>query len=71
MGEAKGARAPPVTACSPHFSLLKILFLDHHVTRQQTMMEKGIVTFKYNSRLTFLDFCKIACNQLLYINVTQ
>ena len=28
------------TACAPHFDLLKILFLEHHVTaRQQTMIK--------------------------------
>ena len=33
------------TYAPPHFSLLKILFLEHHATtRQQTMMEKGIIT---------------------------
>ena len=36
------------------------------------MTEKGITTFKHNSRLTFLDSLKkIAGTQLLYINVTQ
>ena len=37
-----------------HFGLLKIMFLEPHATtRQQTMMEKGIITFKHNSALTF------------------
>ena len=54
---ARRGRAPShlKAACAPHFSLLKILFLEHHVTtKQQTIMEKGIIlTFKHNSRLTF------------------
>ena len=38
-----GRPMPPLTAaCAPHFGLLKILFLEHHVTtRPQTMMKKG------------------------------
>ena len=46
------------TACAPslrpHFDLLKLLFLEHHATtRQQTMMEKGRITFKHNSPFKF------------------
>ena len=52
QGGAMGGRAPP-----PHFGLLKMLFLEHHATtRQKTMMEEGIITFKPNSRLTFSRF---------------
>ena len=41
----------------PHFGLLKILFVEHHVTtRQQAMMEKGIITFKYKFPLAFSRF---------------
>ena len=44
-------------AVPPHSALLKILFLEHHATtRQRTMMEKGIITFKHNSPLTFSQF---------------
>ena len=54
--EARVGRAPLTTACAPHFSLLKILFLKHYLrTILQKMIEKEIVTFIYNSRLTFLD----------------
>ena len=37
-------------------------FLEHHVTtRQQPIMEKGIITFNHNSRLKFLStLCEIA-----------
>ena len=47
---------PPNGRLCPHFGLLKILLLKHHVTRQQTMMEKGIITFKHNSPLMFFRF---------------
>ena len=57
----------------PHFGLLKIPLLEHHATtRQQTIMEKIIVTFKHISPLIFFSIlCEIAGNQLLYINLTQ
>ena len=48
---------PPNSRLCPHFGLLKILLLKHHATtRQQTMMEKGIITFKHNSPLMFFRF---------------
>ena len=54
---ATGGLCPLTYACAPHFSLLKRLFLEHHATtRQQTVMEKGIITFKHNSSLTFSRF---------------
>ena len=54
---SQGGRAPITDACAPHLGLLKILFLEHYsVTRQHTMMEKGISTFKHNSPLTFSRF---------------
>ena len=71
---SQGSHAPLTNACAPHLGLLKILFLEHYsVTRQHTMMEKGISTFKHNSPLTFSRFfCEIADNQLLcHINLTQ
>ena len=41
----------------PHFGSLKILLLEHHATtRQQTMMEKEIITFKQNFPLMFFQF---------------
>ena len=54
-GDARKGRAPLSTACAPpRFGLLKILFLEDQVAvRQQTMMEKGIITFKHNLPLTF------------------
>ena len=46
-GGGQGGRA----LVSPHFGLLKILFLEHHVTaRQQTILKEGIIMFKHNSR---------------------
>ena len=71
---SQGGRAPLTDTCAPHLGLLKILFLEHYlVTRQHTMMEKGISRFKHNSPLTFSRFfCEIAGNQLLCdINLTQ
>ena len=51
---AREDRAPLTAAAAPHFGLLKILFLEHRPkTRQQAMMEKGIITFKHNFSLTF------------------
>ena len=47
-------RAPRNGCLCLHFGLLQILFLEHHaMTRQQTIMEKGIITFKHNSPSTF------------------
>ena len=34
-GAAKGAVPPLTTACAPHFGVLKLLFLEHHVTARQ------------------------------------
>ena len=35
-GRGAGGRAPPqMTACAPHFGLLKLLFLEHHETTRQ------------------------------------
>ena len=46
-GYGKG-RAPLTAGYAPHFGLLKIPFLKHHVTtRQSTMMAKGKITFKH------------------------
>ena len=53
------ARRPgPLTAAfALHFVLLKIWFFEYYVTtRQQTVMEKGIITFKLASRLKFSRF---------------
>ena len=69
-----GGCAPLKDACAPHLGLLKILFLEHYsVTRQHTMMEKGISTFKHKFSFdVFSIFCEIAGNQLLcHINLTQ
>ena len=47
---------PLTAACAPHFALLKILCLEHHsMPRHQTMIEKGIITFKHNFPLKFID----------------
>ena len=54
----QGSRAPPLTtACAPLFRSTQNTFLEHHVTtRQQTMMEKGIIMFKNNFRINFSQF---------------
>ena len=45
-GEPRGVVPFLAAALPPKFGLLKMLFLEHHSTaRQQTMMEKGIITF--------------------------
>ena len=44
-------RAPLTTACAPSFRFTQNTFLEHQVTtKQQATMEKGIITFKHNSR---------------------
>ena len=56
LGEAGGLYPLNGHLC-PHFGLLKILLLEHHgMTRQQTMMEKEIITSKHNSPLIFFQF---------------
>ena len=53
----QGGRAPLTTACAPPFRLTENAFLKHHVTtRQQAVMEKGIIAFKDNSCLKFSQF---------------
>ena len=53
-GGASSAVSPLTTTCAPPFRFTQNAFLEHHVTtRQQTMMEKGIITFKHDSRLKF------------------
>ena len=51
----QGAVSSLATACDPPFRFTQNTFLEHHVTtRQQTIMEKGIINlFKRNSRLKF------------------
>ena len=47
-------------ALPPDFGLLKILFLEHHVTtRKQTMMQKGMITFS-PTYLTKVTYCILA-----------
>ena len=47
---------PLTTAYAPSFWFTQNKFLEYHVTtRQETIMEKGIITFKHNFRLTFFD----------------
>ena len=55
--EGQGAVPPLTAACVPHIGLLKVLFLEHHVTvRQQTMMVKVIITFNITfSAPNFID----------------
>ena len=48
---AMGGRIPFTTACSPPFQFIQNTFLKHHgTTRQQAIAEKGVITFKHNSR---------------------
>ena len=43
--EGQGGRAPLMAASAPHFVSPKITFLKYHaMTRQQTMMEKEIIS---------------------------
>ena len=56
-GGGKKGPYPPNGRLFPRFGLLKILLLKHHATtRQQTTMEKGIITFKHNFPLMFFRF---------------
>ena len=49
-----GGPCPPNDCVYPPFRFPPNTFLEHHVTtRQQAIMEKGIITFKDNSRLKF------------------
>ena len=52
-GEARGA-VPPNDCLCPPFWFIQNAFLGHRVTtRQQAIMEKGIIIFKHDSRLKF------------------
>ena len=63
----QGGSAPPNGCFASSFWFTQNILLKHHVTkRQQSMVEKGIISFDVLSIL-----CQIAGNQLLYINVTQ
>ena len=54
---SQGGHAPLTDAFAPHLGLLKILFLERYsVTRQHTIMEKGISAFKHNSPFRFSRF---------------
>ena len=49
-----GAPSPLTTACAPPFWFIRNAFLEHRVTtRQQAIMEKGIIIFKRDFRLKF------------------
>ena len=51
-GGPRGLVPPLTTACAPSSRTILNTFLEHHVTtRKQTITEKGIITFKLNSRL--------------------
>ena len=53
-GGARGAVPPLTTACAPPFWFIQNAFSEHRVTtRQQAIMEKGIIIFKHDSRLKF------------------
>ena len=46
---------PLITTCAAPFWFIQNTFLKHHLrTRQQAMIEKRMITFKRNSRLSFL-----------------
>ena len=50
----QGRRTPPNDHLCPPFRFTQNVFLEHHVTtRQQAIMEKGIIIFKHDSRLKF------------------
>ena len=68
-GGAKGSVPFKGRLCS-HFGLLKILLLKHHVTtRQQTMMEKGIITFKHNYlSMLFRFFAKLQAPTAVHLS---
>ena len=52
-GEARGG-VPPNDCLCPPFWFIQNAFLEHRVTtRQQAIMEKGIIIFKHDSRLKF------------------
>ena len=56
MGGQRGLY-PPYGRLCPQVGLLKILLLKHHATtRQQTMMEKGIITFKHTGNYSLMFF---------------
>ena len=75
-GGGAGEPCPPTKRLLvPHFGLLKQLHLEHHSkTRQQTMMEKGIINY-FQTQFSFdvlSILCEIAGNQLLcHISLTQ
>ena len=53
-GRARGAISPLTTACAPPFQFAQNAFLENHATtRQQAIIEKGIILLKHNSRLKF------------------
>ena len=53
----QGGRAPPNDSLGRPFWFTQNTILEHHkTTRQQALMEKGIKTFKDNSRLKFFRF---------------
>ena len=55
-GGARGSM-PPKRLFVPPFRFTQNIILEHHVTtRQQATMEKGIITFKNNSRLKISRF---------------
>ena len=47
---------PLTTFCVLRILVYSEYFLEHHVTRQQTITEKGIITFKDNSRVKLSRF---------------
>ena len=54
LRRGQGRRPPVTTASAPLFRFIQNAFLEHHVTtRQQAIMEKGIIIFKHDSRLKF------------------
>ena len=54
---ARGAGSSTSNCLCPPFQFTQNTFLEHHVTtRQQAKIEKGIITFKDNSRLKFFRF---------------
>ena len=72
-GGAAGGPCLLTTACAPPVWFTQHTCLEHHVTtRQQAIMEKGMITFKHDSHLKVSSIrCEIAANLLLCINATK
>ena len=55
-GGGKGGHTPQQPLVPPFWLTKNTAFEHHATTRQQTMMENGIITFKHNYPLMFFRF---------------